>query len=96
MRQGQFRQMPADHLVDGHDFLFGGMTVDRIRVRGDVAMVTRDLNALAEIGKAVEEMIPLIFPHVDRTPIGLKGRRIEWLEPKNALPFNFEAYGRFG
>src|SRR5262249_36682432 len=58
-------QEAAEDLARGLDFLGRDLALDRVR-RGDITgMMTRDLDPLAEIGKAVEKPTAVELPEVN-------------------------------
>ena len=72
------------------DFLWRHLATDGIGIDDLALVMTRDLHAVAQVGKTVEISARFVFPDVNRTAVGLKPGWILWLEPELNLTFDVE------
>src|SRR5439155_7686526 len=72
------------------DFLWRHRAVDGIGIDDLALVLTRDLHAVAQVGKTVKVSATLVFPDVNRAAVGLKPGWILRLEPELNLTFDVE------
>ena len=78
----ELRQKGAHEMFHGFDFARGDFARDFVRAGHFSFVVASDLDALAQIGKAVEKLFRRIFPDMNRAAIWLENFCITRFKPK--------------